>query len=366
MNTATLVARTSATPLGVPPLRIGPVAIDPPVLQAPMAGFTNYVFRQLVREFGGAGLLATEMVSARGFAWLDEHTAEHPDRLWGVAEEPRPLAVQIWDNDPQILAQVGARLAHEYRVSVVDINFGCPVRQVTEKAHSGSYLLRDPDRVGAIVERVVRACAPTPVTAKIRLGCTRQTVNASEVAQAVESAGAAALTVHGRTAQDFFHGQADWERIAEIKSQLRRIPLIGNGDLDSPQKVVDAFRRYRVDGVMIARAALGRPWLFRQIQAALRGESVPPDPTLADQREILLRHQRLIVERFGVDKGTLLMRKYACCYAQGRPGARQFRAYAAKATAEEFVELVERYFPRDDELGVSGPVTAVPNALTDG
>ncbi len=366
MNTATPVAQTSAAPLGVLPLRIGPVVIDPPVLQAPMAGFTNYVFRQLVREFGGAGLLATEMVSARGFAWLDEHTAEHPDRLWGVAEEPRPLAVQIWDNDPQILADVGARLAHEYRVSVVDINFGCPVTQVTEKAHSGSYLLRDPDRVGAIVERVVRACAPTPVTAKIRLGCTRQTVNASEVAQVVESAGAAALTVHGRTAQDFFRGQADWERIAEIKSVLRRIPLIGNGDLDSPEKVVDAFRRYRVDGVMIARAALGRPWLFRQIQAALRGESVPPDPTLSEQREILLRHQRLTLERFGVDKGTILMRKYACCYAQGQPGARQFRAYAAKATAEEFVELVERYFPRDDDLGVRGAVTAVHNALTDG
>ena len=342
MNTATLVDGISATPLGVPPLRIGPVVVDPPVLQAPMAGFTNYVFRQMVRELGGAGLLATEMVSARGFAWLDEHTAEHPDRLWGVADEPRPLAVQIWDNDPQVLADVGARLAHEYRVSVVDINFGCPVKQVTEKAHSGSYLLRDPDRVGAIVERVVRACAPTPVTAKIRLGCTRQTINASAVAQVVEAAGAAALTVHGRTAQDLFRGQADWERIAEIKSQLRRIPLIGNGDLDSPEKVVDAFRRYRVDGVMIARAALSRPWLFRQIQAALRGEAVPPEPTLAAQREMLLRHQRLVIERFGVDKGTVLMRKYACCYAQGQPGVRQFRAYAAKATAEEFGAVVER------------------------
>ena len=352
MNIAPLELPDCPPPLNVPPLRIGSVVVDPPVLQAPMAGFTNYVFRQLVREFGGAGLLATEMVSAQGFAWLAEHKAEHPDRLWGVADEPRPLAVQIWDNDPQRLAEAGARLAHEYHVSVVDINFGCPVTQVTEKAHSGSYLLRDPDRVGAIVERVVRACAPTPVTAKIRLGCTPQTLNAGLVAQVVEAAGAAALTVHGRTAQQLYRGQADWERIAEIKPLLRRIPLIGNGDLDSPQKVVDAFRRYRVDGVMIARAALGRPWLFRQIQAALRGESVPADPTLSEQREILLRHQRLVVQRFGVDKGSMLMRKYACCYAAGRPGARQFRAYIAKATAESFAEVIERYFPRDKEPGV--------------
>ena len=287
-----------------------------------MAGFTTTpvrAFRQMVREFGGAGLQATEMVNAKGFLYLDEHQDEFPDRLWGVKEEPRPLAVQIWDNDPETLARVGARLAHEFRVSVVDINFGCPVKQVTVHAHSGSYLLRYPEQVGAIVERVVEACAPTPVTAKIRLGCTRDCMNAIEIAQVVEAAGAAALTVHGRTAADFFSGSADWDQIARIKEHLRRIPLIGNGDLDSPEKVVAAFRRYPVDGVMIARAALGKPWLFRQAQAALRGEPIPPDPTLAEERALLLHHYGLVVERFGESKGTVLMRKYACCYAQGRP-----------------------------------------------
>lgn len=329
-----------------PPLRIGPIVVDPPVLQAPMAGFTNYAFRQMVRGFGGAGLLATEMVSARGFAWLDDHDLEHPDRLWGVRDEPRPLAVQIWDNDPQTLARVGARLAHEYRVSVVDINFGCPVRDVAQKAHSGSYLLRDPERIGAIVARVVEACAPTPVTAKIRLGCTRDEIRAIEVATVIEAAGAAALTVHGRVAADFFRGQADWDQIAAIKPHLRRMPLIGNGDLDSAEKVVQAMRRYGVDGVMIARAALGRPWLFHQTQAALRGAPIPADPSLDQQREILLRHYRLVVERFGEQRGTMLMRKYACCYAQGRPGARSFRTYIAHATtADEFHAVVERYFP---------------------
>lgn len=332
----------------VKPLWIGPLEVSPPILQAPMAGFTNFAFRQIVREFGGAGLLATEMVCAKGFVWLDEHEAEQPDRLWGVADEPRPLAVQMWDNDPETLAKVGERLANEYKVSVVDINFGCPVRDVAQKAHSGSYLLKEPDRMGAIIERVVAACAPTPVTAKIRLGCTRDQINAIDIAQVVEGAGAAALTVHGRTAADMFRGSADWDRIAAIKPHLKRIPLIGNGDLDTAAKVVDAFRRYDVDGVMIARASLAKPWLFAQAAAALRGDPIPTDPTLEEERALLLHHFDLVCERFGVERGATLMRKYACCYAQGRRGAREFRGRIVKvSTSAEFYEVVEASFPRE-------------------
>lgn len=345
--------------IAVRQLAIGPVVVDPPILQAPMAGYTNYAFRQIVREYGGVGLQATEMVSARSFVWLDANECESPDRLWGVKEEARPLAVQMWDNDPATLARVGQRLAGEFGVSIVDINFGCPVKDVSERAHSGSYLLRFPERIGQIVERVVKACAPTPVTAKIRLGCSRDCVNAIEVAKTVESAGAAALTVHGRTAADFFKGNADWERIAEIKPHLSRMPLIGNGDLDTPQKVVTAFARYGVDGVMIARACLGRPWLFSQSAAALRGEPIPPDPSLDEQRNCLLRHYELVCQRFGEEKGTLLMRKFACNYATGLPGARFFRTYAAKvSTREEFLAAVEEYFPRSsgDEATSALPV----------
>lgn len=340
----------SPTPLSrIKPLQIGDVVVDPPIFQAPMAGFTNFAFRQIVREFGGAGLQATEMVNAKGFIWLDEHDCEHPDRLWGVKEEARPLAVQIWDNEPETLAKVGHRLATEYQVSVVDLNFGCPVKQVTEKAHSGSYLLRYPERMSQIIQRVVEACAPTPVTAKIRLGCNRNAINANEIAQVVEEAGAAALTVHGRTAADFFSGNADWERISEIKRHLKKIPLIGNGDLDSAEKVVAAFTNYNVDGVMIARASLGRPWLFMQAAAALRGEPIPPDPSAEEQREIMLRHYGLVTSRFGAEKGTMLMRKYAACYAQGRYGARLFRTHVSQVNNEaEFHEVVAKYFPMDD------------------
>jgi tRNA-dihydrouridine synthase B len=330
----------------VAPLRIGPLVVDPPILQAPMAGFTNYAYRQIVREFGGAGLQATEMVSARGFLAQDERDHEFPDRLWGVKDEPRPLAVQIWDNDPDDLAAVGARLAHEFNVSVVDINFGCPVKEITHKAHSGSYLLRFPEQVGRIVSRVVRACAPVPVTAKIRLGCTRDSINAVHVARVVEESGGAALTVHGRTAQDFFTGCADWDQIALIKDSLHRIPLIGNGDLDSPEKVVAAFQRHPVDGVMIARAALARPWLFHQAASALRGLPIPPDLNLEEERRLLLHHYDLVVRRFGTDKGTVLMRKFACCYAQGRKGAREFRARVSNARSPaEFHDAVRIAFP---------------------
>ncbi len=347
----------------VAPLWIGNLCIDPPIFQAPMAGYTNFAFRQIVREYGGAGLQATEMVNARGFVWLDEHDCEHPDRLWGVKEEARPLAVQIWDNDPEIMAKVGIRLTQEYGVSVVDINFGCPVKQVTEKAHSGSYLLRDPERMYAIISRLVEVCHPTPVTAKIRLGCTRKTMNHIQVAKTVERAGASALTVHGRTAEDFFKGSADWNSIAEIKQHLEKIPLIGNGDLQTAEQVVHAFKHYKVDGVMIARAALGRPWLFAQAAAALAGKPIPPEPTLEEQRSCMLRHYDLVVARFGPQKGTMLMRKFACCYAQSKHGARHFRTNVVRVeTQEQFYEVVEKYFPRELDASIARPSTAEMNA----
>lgn len=330
------------------PLRIGPLAIDPPVLAAPMAGFTNYAFRQIVRRLGGAGLLATEMVSARGFLAIDRRGDRLPERLWGVKDEPRPLAVQIWDNDPDTLAQVAARLVDRFDVSVVDINFGCPVKRVTHSAKSGSYLLGDPERMGQIIRRVVAACGETPVTAKIRIGYTRDTINAVDVAQAVEAAGAAALTVHGRTADQMFRGRADWQQIARVKPRLRHIPLIGNGDIDSAAAACEAFERYPVDGIMIGRAGLTRPWLFKQIEAALHGRPLPPDPTLSEQRDLLLDHYRLVCERFGPAKGTILMRRFACRHAQGHPGARAFRGHVAGvATPEEFAEVVARYFPTE-------------------
>jgi tRNA-dihydrouridine synthase B len=254
----------------------------------------------------------------------------------------------MWDNDPETLAWACKKLAFEYSVSVIDLNFGCPVRKVCEKAESGSYLLRNPARIGEIVARVVKTCAPVPVTAKIRLGPTKDSITAKDVARAVEDAGAAALTVHGRVAEQFFSGHADWNAIAELKGVLKRIPLIGNGDIVSAAGAVAAFSKYGVDGVMIGRAALGRPWVFKQVAQALKGEAVMAEPSLAEQAELLRRHQRLIVERHGEERGNMLMRKYACCYVQGRPGVRQFRGQASRCrTNAEFEQIVRELFPRE-------------------
>jgi len=338
---------TATAPDPVSPLQIGSVVVDPPVLQAPMAGYTNYAYRQVVREFGGAGLLATEMIAARSAMWLETARGEHPDRLWGVQDEPRPLAVQMWDNDPDNLAAVGRRLARDFRVSVVDLNFGCPVRQVTEKAHSGSWLLRDPARVGTIVRRVVEACDGVPVTAKIRLGCSDTCRTAIEVAQRIEEAGASCLTVHGRVAAQFFTGRADWEAIAVVKASVSRLPVVGNGDIDSAETAVRRLRESGVDGVMIAREALARPWIFAQVAALLRGERPPADPSLDEQREIVLHHYDLVCRRFGVERGTLLMRKFACSYAQGLPGAREFRGRVSRVFGrDDFLAVVRDHFPR--------------------
>jgi tRNA-dihydrouridine synthase B len=217
---------------------------------------------------------------------------------------------------------------------------------VAQKAESGAYLLGDPQRVGDLVARVATACRPVPVTAKIRLGLTRDTLNAIDVAQAVEGVGGAAVTVHGRTADQRYHGRADWEEIARIKLRLKNMPLVGNGDLKSAEEVRQAFQRYRVDGVMIGRAGLSRPWLFREAAAALAGKPIPPEPTGDEQKELLREHFHLVVAQFGPEKGTILMRTLAAPYAAGRPGARRFRTAIARiATPEDFYRAVEKAYP---------------------
>lgn len=352
-------------PPRVAPLWIGRVCVDPPILQAPMAGLTNHAYRQVVHRFGGVGLTATEMVSARGLGHQRARGVELPERLWGVVDEPRPLAVQIWDNDPHRLADAAGFVVERFRPSVVDLNFGCPAPDVALKAQSGAYLLGDPDRIGRIVARVVAACGDTPVSAKIRLGPSPGALTATQVALAVEDAAGAAVTVHGRTTDQGYRGRADWEAIARVKQSVRRVAIVGNGDLRTAADVVEAFRRWPVDGVMIGRAAVGRPWLFRQAAAALRGEPAPPDPSPEEQRECLMEHYRLVVAQHGAERGTILMRRLACGYAHGLPGARALRARIGRVTtAAEFAAVVDRFF-----LGLSSDAPtsgrSIENVATD-
>ena len=312
---------------------------------APMAGFTNYAYRELLRWFGGVDLIFTEMVSARSFAELELRGMEPPSRLWGIREEARPLAVQIWDNDSDTLAHLAQKLAFDFQVSSIDLNFGCPAKQIACKSASGSFLLQFPDKVGDIVQKVTAAARPIPVTAKIRLGRTRDTINAIDVAQAVESAGASGITIHGRTAADMYRGQADWEEIAKVKAKLRSIPLIGNGDITTVDDAVFRIRHYPVDGIMIGRGGIAKPWLFRQIAQTLRGEPADAEPSGEQIGKMIRRHFVVLQQQFNERTALMLIRKTVCHYAVGQSGARKFRNDVCTAKdAESFFRTIREFF----------------------
>ncbi len=329
-------------PLKLGPLQLGPLTLESPVLAAPIAGFTDLVFRSIVREHGGCGLIFTEMVSAGG--WIVGNIP--PERLRGVAEEERPLGVQLWDREPAMVEEAARRLV-DLGVSLIDLNFGCPKKRIMGKQGAGAKLMRDPSSVGRMVEATVRGAGSVPVTAKMRLGPSCDSLTAPAVALAAESAGAVAVTVHGRTAKDSYAVQVNFDRLAEVVNTVS-IPVIANGDIDGPLAAINMFERTGAAGVMVARAALSRPWIFRDIALALRGEPVPPPPTLAEQRAQLLRHHGRLVTAQGDPWGTVLMRKFACRYLSGVPGAREFRAAISRAAdAKDFRAIVDALFPAD-------------------
>ncbi len=331
------------------PLRLGPLELASPVLAAPIAGFTDLVFRSIVREYGGCGLIFTEMVSAGGWV-LGKFP---PDRLRGVTAEPRPLGVQLWDREPQMLEEAARRLV-DLGVSLIDLNFGCPKKRIMGKQGAGATLLRDPATVGRLVEATVRGAGTVPVTAKMRLGPSANQITAPEVARAAEAGGAVAVTVHGRTAGDGYGVGVDPDRLAEVVSSVS-IPVIANGDIDGPESALRILRRTGAAGVMVARAALSRPWVFRDITAALRGEPVPPPPTITEQRDQLLRHHDRLVEEQGDPWGTVLMRKFACRYLSGVSGAREFRAAVSRAADRaDFRQIVAEHFPTEAGLHPAG------------
>ncbi|MFI5366856.1 MAG: tRNA dihydrouridine synthase [Candidatus Binatia bacterium] len=322
-------------------LTIGPLALDTPVLAAPIAGFTDAIFRRIVRELSGCGLLFTEMVGAG--TWM-QSPRERPERIEGIEDEMRPLGVQLWDRDPEMLYAAAQELA-ALEVSLIDLNFGCPKKRIMGKHAAGAALLRDPATVGRLVRAAVRGAGKFPVTAKIRLGPSLAGRNAPDVARRAADNGAAAITVHGRTADQNYDVPCYLEQIAEVVHAVS-IPVIANGDVRDVASALHTLRATGAAGVMVARGALTRPWVFREITAALRGEPIPPPPTSADQKALLLKHHGAMVERYGDPWGTIFMRKFACRYLQGTAGIRPFRdAITRAANAAEFHDVVARHFP---------------------
>lgn len=325
------------------PLSIGRVELEAPVLAAPIAGFTDLIFRGLVREFGGCGLIYTEMVSAGG--WIDGRI--EPRRLRGVESEPRPLGVQLWDREERPIEEAARRLV-DLDISVVDLNFGCPKRRIMGKHAAGAQLLRDPATVGRLVAAAGRGAGETPVTAKIRLGPSMTMRTAVEVARAAADNGAQAVTVHGRTADQSYGTPCHREEIGEVVDAVD-VPVIANGDIADVDSALETLRVTGAAGVMVARAALNKPWVFSQISAALFGREIPAAPSLDEQRALLLRHHAMVVEREGDPHGTVVMRKFACRYLAGVHGSRTFREHISKAEdTADFRRIVDQYFPTDE------------------
>jgi tRNA-dihydrouridine synthase B len=325
-----------------PALTIGSLQLTAPVLSAPIAGFTDRIFRGIVRDFGGCGLIFTEMVSAAG--WVDGRMP--PERLHGVEAEPRPLGVQLWDREEYPIEESARRLA-DMGVSVIDLNFGCPKKRIMGTHAAGATLLRDPATVGRLVAAAVRGAGRVPVTAKLRLGPSCVARTAPAVARSAAESGVAAITVHGRTADDGYSVPCNRPLIAEVV-QAVAVPVIANGDVHDAASALATLRETGAAGVMVARGALTRPWVFREIAAALAGRPIPAPPTFAEQRALLLRHHAAMVESEGDRWGTVVMRKFAVRYLTGLPGARVFRDRITRAeTAAEFRAVVAELFPEE-------------------
>ncbi|SMB99981.1 tRNA-U20-dihydrouridine synthase [Thermanaeromonas toyohensis ToBE] len=317
-------------------LQLGNLSLSPPVLAAPMAGFTDKVFRKLLRE-AGAALTYTEMISAQGLYYQNKAT-------WALLDlkgEEGRVAVQLFGREPEILAWA-AKEAVRAGAALIDINMGCPVPKVVRNGE-GAALMRDPLRAQAIVTAVAEAISPVPVTVKMRKGWDGTEVNAVEVAQKVAEAGARAVTIHGRTRDQFYSGVADWGIIKQVKEAID-IPVIGNGDIFTPEDALRMLEFTGCDGVMIGRGALGNPWIFGRIRVLLSGQPLPPPPTPGERLDMALRHLRSAIEARGEERGVKEMRKHLSYYLKGLPHAARIReAINREASFLGLVQILEEY-----------------------
>jgi len=322
----------------VPPLRIGNHEIWPPVVLAPMSGVTNRTLRALYKPFG-FGLTVTEFVSSNALQYGAKRTMEMIDQH-GVE---KPVSTQLWGNDPALMAHA-ARVVRECGADIVDINFGCPAPKVT-KTEGGSACLRDVDRCEAIVRAVVNA-VDCPVTVKMRLGWTEAELVYIEVAKRAQAAGVAAITLHARTAKQFYKGSAEWSHIAALKRAVD-VPVIGNGDLGDPRDAVRKLRESGVDGIMLGRAVLGNPWLVGSVRDLLEGREAAVIPLAHERLRFAVHHYRVMVEEWGEARAVPQMRKHLGYYLKGFPGASELRErLMSTATAAETLGIVEATIAR--------------------
>lgn len=334
-----------------PALRYGKFEINTPVVLAPMAGITNTAFRRLCREFGG-GLYVSEMVTSRA---LVERTEESL-RLVGHHESEDIRSVQLYGVDPKTIADAVTMLVAEDRADHIDLNFGCPVPKVTRKG-GGAALPWKQDLFASIVQAAVKAAGDVPVTVKMRKGIDSEHLTFLDAGKAARDAGVTAIALHGRTASDYYSGQADWNSIADLRESLPDVQVLGNGDIWSASDAISMMRQTGVDGVVVGRGCLGRPWLFADLQAAFdehqrdpnsNASIAPVQPNLGEVADAFRRHTQLLIEFFESEEHACRdIRKHVAWYFKGYPVGGEFRAALAQVRSLEHMDEIMATIDRD-------------------
>ena len=304
-------------------LKIGDITLESPFLLAPLAGITDAPMRRICKN-QGAALVYSEMISAKGLWYKDKNT----ERLLYMYEDEGPVALQLFGSEPEIMSFVAAKLEERKNV-ILDVNMGCPVPKVVKNGE-GSALLKNPELAGRIIEAMIKETGK-PVTAKIRMGWDEHSVNAVEVAKILEQAGASAVAVHGRTREQYYSGKADWSVIAAVKRAVD-IPVVGNGDVTCGEAAMDMMEQTGCDFIMIGRAALGNPWIFREVTAAWKGEEIPSPPTAEEKKAMMIRHLDDLASFKGEYAAVREMRKHVGWYIKGLAGAASFRGKVNQIT----------------------------------
>jgi nifR3 family TIM-barrel protein len=334
---------------GTPSLKIGPYEVDPPVVLAPMAGITNVAFRRLCRQYG-AGLYVCEMITTRALVERDAMTMH----MITFDPDEHPRSMQLYGVDPKTMAEAVRMIVAENLADHIDMNFGCPVPKVTRKG-GGAALPYKRRLFTNIVSAAVRNAGDLPVTVKFRVGIDDAHHTYLDAGRIAEAEGARAVALHARTAAQRYSGTADWDKISRLKQAVTTIPVLGNGDIFSADDAIRMVRETGCDGVVVGRGCLGRPWLFRDLQAVFAGEAVPAGPDLGEVARVMATHAKLLAEHLGEDKGVRDLRKHMAWYLRGFPVGSDLRQrFGMVSTLAELDDLLARLdhtapFPADAE-----------------